>query len=139
MSIKNIPATYEEFEQYNRDYEREYFVYSDTNQRVGESTVNLFLGWFPKLFRPVLKPCVYAIFSERALAAFGWATPPVYVRNLVEISLKLRGYFARLLLPRSQPDFYTDSDLRSYPNGYELTDLCPVKMLKTLNNQKIAH
>ena len=133
MAIKDIPATYDEFDRYNQDYEQKNFVYSDTNNRVGESTLNLFLSWFPAFSRPLLKPCVQASFDERSLLAFGWSNPPVWIRNLVESSLKLRGKISKLLLPRQKPDFYTDSNLRSYPNGYELKDLGPEKMLDKLN------
>ena len=133
MHIQDIPSTYEEFAQYNRDYEQQHFVYSDSNNRVGESTVNLFLSWFPSIIRPLLKPCVRAMFDELTLTAFGWSNPPAFVRNLVENSLKLRGYISRWLLPRRKPDFFTDSKLRSYPHGYKVNDLGPTKMLAKLN------
>src|SRR5690348_3162594 len=35
MNIKNIPPSYEEFEQFNRDYERDHFRYADTNRAIG--------------------------------------------------------------------------------------------------------
>ena len=73
------------------------------------------------------------MFDDRTIAAFGFASPPEAVRNFVASSLKLRSYFAKLLLPRSKPDFYTDSKLKSYPDGYKLSDLGPTKMLNTLN------
>ncbi|MEL4894307.1 oxygenase MpaB family protein [Crocosphaera sp. Alani8] len=133
MNIKNIPSTYEKFAQYNRNYEQHNFVYSDSNRRVGESTINLFLSWFPSFTRQMLEPCVYGIFDDLTLRAFGWSKPTTFVSNLVENSLKWRGYFSRLLLPRTQSDFYTDSKLRSYPDGYKLSDIGPTKMLKELN------
>ena len=133
MNIKNIPSTYEKFAQYNRNYEQHNFVYSDSNRRVGESTINLFLSWFPSFTLQMLEPCVYGIFDDLTLRAFGWSKPTTFVSNLVENSLKWRGYFSRLLLPRTQSDFYTDSKLRSYPDGYKLSDIGPTKMLKELN------
>ena len=133
MAIANIPPTYKEFEQYNRDYERQNFVYSPTNQRVAESTLNLFLSWFPSLSRPLIKPGVKALFDERSLSAFGWSNPPGWIRNLVENSLKLRGQISKRLLARQKPDFFTDSKIKSYPNGYAMEDLGPQKMLDRLN------
>ena len=133
MHIHDIPSTYEEFAQYNQNYEQQHFVYSDSNRRVGESTVNLFLSWFPAFIRPAIKPCVQAMFTEPMLSAFGWKSPPVFVRNLVDNSLKLRGYISRWLLPRTKPDFFTDSKLKSYPHSYQLSDLGPLKMLAELN------
>jgi hypothetical protein len=134
MQIRDIPSTYDEFAQYNRNYEQQHFIYSDSNRRVVESTVNLFLSWFPGFVRPMLKPCVHAMFDELTLTAFGWSNPPVFVRNLVEKSLKLRGHLSKWLLPRKKPDFFTDSKLRSYPDGYKLNDLGPTKMLAKLNH-----
>ncbi len=133
MDIKDIPATFEEFAQYNRNYEQQHFIYSDSNRRVGESTLNLFLSWYPAVSRPLLKPMVLGLFDKLSLNAFGWPHPPAVVRNLVERSLKLRGRISRSLLPRRRPDFYTDSKLRSYPDGYSLNDLGPQKMLAKLN------
>ncbi|MEM8828268.1 MAG: oxygenase MpaB family protein [Cyanobacteria bacterium P01_G01_bin.19] len=133
MGIEDIPSSYEEFARYNLDYERENFVYSATNSRVGQSTLDLFLSWYPALIRAPLKPCVQALFEDRAISAFGWSSPPVWVRILVENTLKVRGRIAKVLLPRKKPDFYTDSKLKSYPHGYDLSDLGPVKMLDRLN------
>ena len=134
MKIENIPSNYEEFARYNQDYERQNFVYSDSNHRVGESTVNLFLSWFPAISRPILKPIVLGMFDEPTIDAFGYPQPSAFIRSLVDNSLQLRGRIAKWLLPRSKPDFYTDSKLRSYPHGYTLNDLGPEKMLAKLNN-----
>ncbi|ACB54474.1 hypothetical protein cce_5128 [Crocosphaera subtropica ATCC 51142] len=73
------------------------------------------------------------MFDDLTLTAFGSPHPPGFVCHFVENSLKLRGYVSRWLLPRRKPDFFTDSKLRSYPNGYSLSDIGPTKMLKELN------
>jgi len=133
MGIEDIPSSYEKFAQYNYDYEQQNFVYNHSNRRVGESTLNLFLSWFPAISRPLLKPIVLALFDDRSLDAFGWQHPSTFVRTVVANSLKLRGRISKYLLPRTKPDFYTDSKLRSYPDGYTLNDLGPEKMLSKLN------
>lgn len=133
MQINDIPPTYDAFAQYNQDYQKQHFVYSDSNRRVAQSTINLFLSWFPALSRPLVRPCVYAMFDPLMLTAFGYPHPPAVVRNLVENSLKLRGYLSRWLLPRKKPDFFTKSKLGSYPDGYDLNDLGPTRMLSNLN------
>lgn len=136
MNIQDIPATYAEFAEFNQNYEQQNFVYSDSNRRVGESTINLFLSWFPAIARSGLRPLVQAMFDDRTIAAFGFDSPSTINRNLVAASLKLRGYFSRLLLPRINSDFYTDSKLISYRDGYQLEDLGPTKMLATLNQSE---
>ncbi len=136
MQIQNIPETYAEFEQYNLNYEREHFHYSDTNRRVGESTRDLFLSWFPSFLRPVLKPFVYAMLDERMRDAFGFPHPPQFLTWIAKTSLKMRGKLLRLFPPRKQPSFFTDSPQHSYPNGYQLTDLGPSHMLDELNQNQ---
>lgn len=136
MQIQNIPETYEEFEQYNLNYEREYFRYSDSNHRVGESTRNLFLSWFPTFLRPLIKPAVYAMLDERMLDAFGFPHQPQILRSIVQNSLKLRGKILRFFPPRKQPSFYTDFHHLSYPNGYQMTDLGPPHLLESLNRSQ---
>ncbi len=134
MNIREIPATYEEFALFNQNYEQKYFIYSDSNRRVGESTINLFLSWFPAFSHTFLRRCVMGLFDDQTLSAFGFTQPSRLIRNLVQNSLRLHGYITKMLLPRIHPDFYTDSKLISYPQGYDLADLGPVKMLSTLNN-----
>ena len=136
MQIQNIPETYAEFEQYNLNYEREHFHYSDTNRRVGESTRDLFLSWFPSFLRPLLKPFVYAMLDERMRDAFGFPHPPQFFTWIATTSLKMRGQLLRLFPPRKQPSFFTDSHQLSYPNGYQLTDLGPSHMLDQLNQNQ---
>ena len=131
MAIANIPPSYAEFEEFNCNYERQYFTYADSNRRVEKSTINIFLSWF--LLRPVLKPFVEDIFGDRAISAFGFNPPAKIIRNSIAKSLKLKSWLSKGMLPRNNPDFYTDSQLRSYPNGYKLQDLDLTKMLETLN------
>ncbi len=123
MHIQDIPETYEEFERYNLDYEHQHFRYSDANRRTGESTRDLFLSWFPGILRPILKPSVNALLDDTMLEAFGFSPSPMAMRWGVAACLKLRARVLRLLPPRNQPDFFTDSPVRSYPNGYDISEL----------------
>jgi hypothetical protein len=138
MHILNIPETYEEFELYNLNYEREHFRYSDTNRRVGESTRNLFLSWFPGFLRPVIKPAVHSLLDETMLEAFGFEHPPQPLGWAVVTSLKIRSSALRLFLPRRKASFFTDAPNRSYPNGYQLAELGPPQILESLNNSEDA-
>ncbi|MFN6535740.1 MAG: oxygenase MpaB family protein [Nostoc sp. EkiNYC01] len=125
MHIQNIPPTYEEFERYNLDYERQHFCYSDTNRRVGEATRDLFLSWFPWWMRSPLKPLVYALLDDPMLDAFGFEHPSQLLRTAIASILKLRGLTLRFLPPHQQSQFFSDSPIRSYPNGYEIANLGP--------------
>ena len=45
MHIEDIPATGEEFERYNRDYETTHFRPNPGSQRVAAATTRMFAGW----------------------------------------------------------------------------------------------
>ena len=134
MGIQEIPHSYEAFEKYNLEYESEYFHYNEANQRVGESTLTLFLSWFPAPTRPLIKPFVYAIMDERMISAFGFPSPQLWQRQFLEQLLRCRGKSLRYFPARQTPNFYSDEPQRSYPQGYELADLGPPKMLSELNS-----
>ncbi len=136
MGIQDIPDSFTAFQQYNLDYECQHFHYSAANQRVGESTLQLFLSWFPAFLRPIVQPFVYAIMDDRMIAAFGFPSPQPWQRSLLEQVLRSRGRLLHYLPPRQTPSFYSDEPQRSYPRGYELTDLGPPEMLSDLNSRQ---
>ena len=126
MNIKNIPESYEAFEQYNRDYEKQHFVYADSNRRIGRATVNLLLGWvLPPFLFWLGEPFVYAMMDDRLIEAFGFPKQAPFLRHLVATSLKIRGLLTRLLPTRQKPRLFTEMKMRSYPNGYEIENLGP--------------
>ena len=129
MNIKNIPPSYEEFEQFNRDYERDHFRYADTNRAIGSATRNLFAAWFPGITAPLVKLGIYAMLDEPLLEAFGFPRPPGFMRTLAGTSLMLRGKFVRFLPPRQEGHFFTMGRIRTYPNGYKISDLGPPDFL----------
>ncbi|MFM7325783.1 MAG: oxygenase MpaB family protein, partial [Nodosilinea sp.] len=47
MGITAIPDSYDRFAQFHQAYEAAHLGYSAANQRVGQSTLALFLSWFP--------------------------------------------------------------------------------------------
>jgi hypothetical protein len=133
MGIGNIPDDYGTFEQFNQAYEQQHFYYSDSNRRVGDATLSMLVGWFPQWLRPVVRPSVYAMLDDAMLKAFGFATPPDQVRRAIAQTLKIRGWVMGSLPPRTAPDFFVDSKLRSYPDGFTLADVGPPSMRSHLN------
>lgn len=53
MGIRDIPADYESFAAYHRDYEATRHVFRESNRRIGEATRELFASWFPSPLRPL--------------------------------------------------------------------------------------
>jgi len=99
MNIKDIPDTYEAFEQFNLNYERKHFVYSDANYRVGEATIKIFLGWYPKPLSPLVRETIYAMLDDPLREAFGFPAASSSLRMLAEGTLKLRGQLIRHAFP----------------------------------------
>ena len=90
MNIREIPATYEEFEKFNVDYERVHFRFSETNQRVGAATRDLFLGWFPGPLRPMIQPAIYAMMGDTLHRRVRLPAPSRPASAIVMAVLKLR-------------------------------------------------
>jgi hypothetical protein len=125
MSIRAIPATYEEFERFNIEYERTRFRFCETNQRVGAATRDLFLGWFPGPLRPLVRPLIYALLDDPLIDAFGFPPPSPAARSLVDGALGLRARLLRFFPARCHPHLRTEARQRSYPHGYRIEDLGP--------------
>lgn len=48
MAIKDIPTDYETFDNFNREYERRNYRFTETNKRIGVATRELFVSWMPR-------------------------------------------------------------------------------------------
>jgi len=125
MNIREIPATYEAFERFNVDYERVHFRFSETNQRVGAATRDLFLGWFPGPLRPMIRPAIYAMMGDTLIDAFGFPRPSRAASAIVLAVLKLRAWALFWCPARRRLHLRSESRPRSYPQGYRLEDLGP--------------
>jgi hypothetical protein len=116
---------YEQFEQFNIDYERAQFRFSPANQRIGAATRDLFLSWYPRPFRPLIRPAIYAMMDDSLIEAFGFPQPSTVMRSLVAGVLKLRTWLLRWLPARRRPHRRTKTRTRTYPEGYAINDLGP--------------
>jgi hypothetical protein len=125
MGIRAIPASYEEFERFNAEYELVHFRFAETNRRVGEATRDLFLSWFPGPLRPLVRPAIYAMMDDALIAAFGFPRPSRAMRSLVAAALRLRARALRAWPARRRPCLRTEGRPRSYPDGYRIEELGP--------------
>jgi hypothetical protein len=125
MNITDIPPTYELFESFNQQYEREYFSYSDATQRVGSAARDMFLAWFPRITHRFAEQAIYALLDERLLHAFGFPPPTPTVRHLVIGSLRARTHALQWLPPRRRPRLRTKIKRRTYSAGHCIESLGP--------------
>lgn len=125
MAIEGIPERFEEFERFNRDYERERFASTDEGRRVAAATRSMFLAWFPWLPRPLGELAISAMLDEPVLDAFGFPRPPRWLRRSVEVGLRARSRAVRALPPRRRPRLRTEMRRRTYGRRPEIEQLGP--------------
>ncbi|MEZ5584852.1 MAG: oxygenase MpaB family protein [Candidatus Competibacteraceae bacterium] len=131
MGIRDIPPTFEVFEQWARAYERSTFRYTPTNRNIGTATRDLFAAWYPRPLAPVVRFAIYALLDETMLDAFRFPHPHPATRRLITGILKLRGRIVRWLPTRRRTNFFVDRPNRTYLSGYTLDSLGPPKMVET--------
>ena len=125
MAIHDIPDDYAAFERFNVEYEREHFRRTAAGERVGQTTRDLFLGWFPWIPKRLGARAMYALLDEPLLEAFGFPRPSRAERTAVEGALRLRAQALRALPPRRRPRLRTEMRHRTYRDGYLLEELGP--------------
>lgn len=125
MYIHEIPSRYEEFERFNREYEKQNYRFTESNQRVGLATRELFVSWFPRFLSPVVRGTIHALLDDPLIEAFGFPQPSQSARWLVAKALRLRATVAGLLPPRRKPRLRTEMVHPSYANGYVIEQLGP--------------
>jgi hypothetical protein len=126
MAIQHIPATFEELERYNIEYERTNFRFAESNARVARASRDMFLAWFPGLPKRFGAHAMAALMDERLREAIGFPRPPRSIERAVEGALGARARALRLLPPRRKPKLRTELRHRTYPDGYVIEALGPI-------------
>ncbi len=125
MGIKDIPDTYEKFEQYNIDYERNNYAYDPANRRVADGTIQIMLDWYPKFLHPIIREVIYAMIDDPLRKAFGYPKAHAVLRWSVPMGLKLLAQIVKRMPPRKEPYLLTQMSTPSHPHGYEIEKLGP--------------
>ncbi|MFE7418304.1 oxygenase MpaB family protein [Rhodococcus sp. NPDC057529] len=136
MGIKEIPETFEAFEKFLDDYEREHFLFDSGGRAVADSTLDLLCTFPPNNLAPaaLIKRFSWALMDDPLLDAFAYRRPSRLARTLSRGALKARARLVRFYPVRTVPKFARDlPNIRSYPNGYDVEKLgtfprtCPVQ------------
>lgn len=127
MGIREIPEAYEDFERFNKEYERREFRHTAASRRVGTSTRDMFLAWFPGLPRRFGAQAIYALMDEPLLEAFGFPKPPRAVRVAVENGLRARARIVARLPARRRPRLRVQRRTKTYGRDWRVEDLGPAK------------
>ncbi|MFE3579297.1 oxygenase MpaB family protein [Streptomyces vinaceus] len=124
MGIKDIPGSFEEFEETLRAYEEAHLGWDEGGREVAESTLALMASWYPAPLAPATRALVLSLLDEPLLSAFRFESPRPPVKRLFRGALKLRGRAVRLLPPRKAPHYARQNpEIKGYPHGYDVGEL----------------
>jgi hypothetical protein len=123
MNIRGIPNDVDELDRWSRAFEMANSRFTESNRHVADDTLNLFLSWYPRPLRPVVRLGVMSLLEDYLLDAFGYKHPPRWFRGLVELTLRIRARVIRRLPRRRRPRLITKERMRSYPGGYRPDEL----------------
>src|SRR6266700_3282824 len=124
MGIRQIPPTYAAFASYLDAYERKHHSFSEANQRLAVSLIEVFEARFPPPVRPLTRTCIVAALGQPLRRVLGLPEPAGLVRAGVHVALRSRAAIMRLFPPLRRGR-RRSRQLRSYPCGYALGDLGP--------------
>ena len=127
MNIKELPESSEAFEAFSSAYERQHYRFTETNQRVGTATRELFASWFPWPLKPLVRRGIHALLDDPLREAFGFPKPGAVLRTLLSAVMRLRACALRLLPRRKKPLLRTEMTRRSHPCGYRIEKIGPEK------------
>ena len=125
MDIKDIPATYTEFGDFLDRYEaRALRLRRRRPGRVrGHAEADGHVRPEPLRPRAAVTRFAKALMDDPLLDAFGYRRPARWERRLAAGALRLRGRVVRRMPPAPNPVRPPTPNIRSYPCGYEVTEL----------------
>lgn len=130
MGITGLPDTYAGYEQLLTSYEAKRFAFHPANRRVTEATIRIGRATAPWYLKPGFRRVTIALMDEPLRQALGMEAQPRWLVRGVDLGLRLRGRVLRYFPPRRTP---YDRSHPTYPNGYQLSQIGPAKMLDELN------
>ena len=126
MGIRDVPETYEEFEELMDGYEHERFDYHPGARAVADATLELAATIPPndRLPSGLARKVTLALLDDHVLDAFRYERPSRLFRGAVRAGLKGRANVVARMRPRSEPLQAIDlPQVRSYPDGYAVDEL----------------
>ena len=135
MGIKELPETYDGYLALLMAYERDRFQHDPANTRVTEATIRVGRATAPLYLRLGFRRVTIALMDEPLRAALGMPAQPRGLVAGLDLALRTRARFLRLLPPRRGP--YQRSH-PTYPGGYTMDRVGPASMLENLNAKESA-
>jgi uncharacterized protein (DUF2236 family) len=124
MGIGDIPADYQAFSDLMDAYERETYVFDHKARAVADSTLDLFVTFYPRPLRSLMRRFAIALLDDHLRATFGYPRPSRLMSAVAHGSLVARGRVVRFFPARRRPSLLRDTHrVRSYPGGFVIDRL----------------
>lgn len=133
MHVRELPESLDGFEKFVQEYEQKNFIYQETNQSVGNATVNIVKGWMPFFAKPFVLPVMKCLLEENMIRALGYSQPSLILKSMVLAAMKVRAMGLRFITFKKYPSFVTTESNRTYPKGYEIDQLGPENIVRKLS------
>jgi hypothetical protein len=134
MNITGLPEDYAGYERLLDDYEAEHFALDPANTRVTEATIRIGRETAPWYLKVGFRRVSVALMDEPLRRALGVGDQPRWLVRAVDLGLRARAQVLRhLATPRVAP---YERHHPTYPNGYQLSQIGPAKMLDQLNREE---
>ena len=119
MGIQDVPDDFAGFSDLMDAYERETYVFDAKARAVADSTLDLFVTFYPRPLRRVMLRFAIALLDDHLRATFEYPRPSRLMSRLAHGSLAARGRVIRFFPPRRSPSLLSDTHrVRSYPGGF---------------------
>ena len=125
MNITDIPATLDELDRFNVEFEQSRFAYTEAGHSIARAMIDMFVDRIPGVPKRLGARAVCAPLDEPLLEALGLPKPAAWERRTVETALKLRGRAVRIRPPSRTPHLRTKARRPTYPSGYRVEELGP--------------
>lgn len=132
MGITGLPETYAEYERMLLAFEAEHFAPDPAGHRVTEATIRIGRATAPWYLRPGFRRVTIALMDEPLRQALSMEPQPRWLARALDLALLTRARLLRHARPRRAP---YDRTHPTYPNGYELSQIGPARMLAQLNEE----
>ncbi|MEU8073108.1 oxygenase MpaB family protein [Micromonospora sp. NPDC049151] len=126
MGITEIPGSYEEFETWFDAHDAAHLQPNDDAAAIERATRMLMLTRIPKPLAPLGNALVSAMYDAPLRRAMRVDAPAWPVRDGLHLALKIRSRLQRWFgAPRTTALFADGIKAKSYPDGYEISQLGP--------------
>ena len=135
VGLRDLPSTYDGYEQLLDAYEAEHFAHDPANTRLTEATLRIARATAPWPLKPWVRRVTIALMDEPLRQALGMPRQPAALVRAVKAGLRLRARVLRFVPPRRAAYHHRPT---TYPHGYSLSDIGPASMLAHLNSKERA-